>query len=83
MFSLHFISTLGDGTNDQMICFSCQQGLMMWQKDDNPWVEHARWSKHCNFVLLNMGKRFVKEICGEENTPKCTYEVDILFLVFS
>jgi len=55
---------------------------MKWQKDDNPWVEHARWSKHCTFVLLNMGKRFVKEVSDEENIPKCNLEVSNLSIIF-
>lgn len=38
---------------------------MDWEKDDDPWVEHARWSPDCSFVILNKGKQFVKEFSHE------------------
>ncbi|XP_022179047.1 death-associated inhibitor of apoptosis 2-like [Myzus persicae] len=55
------------GENDRMLCFCCNQGLMDWEVDDDPWVEHARWSPLCSYVLLSKGKRFVEEVGGEVN----------------
>lgn len=53
-----------------MLCFCCNQGLMDWEQDDNPWVEHARWAPECNFVLLKKGKRFVQEVASNANADK-------------
>ncbi|VVC24367.1 Hypothetical protein CINCED_3A022001 [Cinara cedri] len=50
---------IGDGENDQMICFCCSQGLKDWEDDDEPWTEHAKWSPTCTYVLLSKGKYFV------------------------
>jgi len=62
---------LGNGTNDQMLCFYCSQGLKDWEENDEPWTEHARWSKNCSYMLLNKGKNFVDKACGMKgNTPK-------------
>ncbi|XP_050443224.1 death-associated inhibitor of apoptosis 2-like isoform X2 [Adelges cooleyi] len=57
---------IGDGQNDQMLCFCCSQGLKDWEDDDEPWTEHARWSPNCSYVLLSKGKNFVDEACGKK-----------------
>ena len=49
------------GMHDYTKCFSCDGGLCNWEKGDNPWVEHARWFPHCNFVQLNKGETFIKK----------------------
>ncbi|XP_060859652.1 death-associated inhibitor of apoptosis 1-like [Metopolophium dirhodum] len=58
----------GTGTNDYMSCYYCGQGLIDWKDNDEPWTEHAKWSKTCNYVLLNKGKNFVDEAYGVEST---------------
>lgn len=50
-----------------MLCFCCNQGLKDWEKEDNPWMEHARWSPTCSFVLLMMGKQYVDEVSSQAN----------------
>ncbi|WAR31300.1 IAP3-like protein, partial [Mya arenaria] len=35
-------------------------GLRHWDKDDNVWIEHARWSKDCVFLLQKKGGPFVE-----------------------
>lgn len=37
---------------------------MDWEREDNPWEEHARWSSSCIFVLLSRGKHFVETVRG-------------------
>jgi len=59
---------LGNGTNDHMICYYCNQGLKDWEDNDEPWTEHARWSETCSYVLLNKGKNFVDKACGVTST---------------
>jgi len=51
-----------------MLCYYCSQGLKDWEDNDEPWTEHARWSKSCSYVLLNKGKNFVDEACGVDST---------------
>ncbi|KAE9522042.1 hypothetical protein AGLY_017562 [Aphis glycines] len=51
---------IGDGEEDQMVCFCCGHGLMWWEANDNPWVEHARWFPRCNYVRLCQGNNFVE-----------------------
>lgn len=68
------------GKSDETICFCCNQGLKEWETHDDPWVEHARWSPTCSFVLLSKGKDFVEEVGGEVNhNLNVDMEVSILF----
>lgn len=50
-----------------MLCFCCSQGLRDWEDDDEPWIEHARWSPRCSYLLLCKGKHFVDKACGKRN----------------
>lgn len=73
-----FYFILGDGENDQMMCFCCSQGLKDWEDDDEPWTEHARWSPTCSYVLLSKGKHFVDAACGYiNNNTKINQEARI------
>lgn len=55
---------------------------MDWEIDDDPWVEHARWSPLCSYVLLSKGKRFVEEVGGEVNySLQMNMEVSIFKLI--
>ncbi|XP_053397697.1 uncharacterized protein LOC123552200 isoform X2 [Mercenaria mercenaria] len=47
------------GFGDCVRCFYCGIGLRHWTKDDNPWIEHARWSRNCVFVKQKKGEEFV------------------------
>uniref|UniRef100_A0A2S2P3Z9 Apoptosis inhibitor IAP n=1 Tax=Schizaphis graminum TaxID=13262 RepID=A0A2S2P3Z9_SCHGA len=57
----------GNGRNDYTTCFFCDEILCQWTDDDEPWTEHAKWSKKCSYVLLNKGKHFVDQVCNVEN----------------
>lgn len=35
---------------DSVVCFLCQKSLDCWDEDDDPWTEHLKHSKHCNFA---------------------------------
>ncbi|XP_016661893.1 E3 ubiquitin-protein ligase XIAP isoform X2 [Acyrthosiphon pisum] len=59
---------IGNGTNDQMLCYYCSQGLKDWEENDEPWTEHAKWAHNCSFVLLNKGKHFVDKARGVKST---------------
>ncbi|XP_052239929.1 uncharacterized protein LOC127850704 isoform X2 [Dreissena polymorpha] len=50
-----FFTDLGDCVR----CFFCGIGLRHWDKDDDMWVEHARWSQNCTFLIQKKGQNFV------------------------
>ncbi|EDW10799.1 death-associated inhibitor of apoptosis 2 [Drosophila mojavensis] len=49
-------------TDDLVRCFHCNIGLRSWQKEDEPWHEHAKWSPKCQFVLLAKGPQYVRQV---------------------
>lgn len=40
------------GTGDRVICFSCKIELCKWQKTDDPWAEHLRYSSSCEYLKI-------------------------------
>lgn len=54
---------------DHVRCFYCNGGLRNWEKEDDPWVEHAKYFNSCGFLLLKKGQYFVDNImhCDEES----------------
>lgn len=44
---------------DCVRCFYCGIGLRNWDPDDDPWVEHARWSSKCPYLRDKKGIEFV------------------------
>lgn len=34
-------------------------GLRNWDPEDNPWIEHARWSPDCPYILEMKGQPFI------------------------
>lgn len=48
--------------DDQVRCFHCNGGLRSWQKEDDPWFEHAKWFPICNFVRLVKGITYVQQV---------------------
>lgn len=53
-----FYSNFGDCVR----CFHCGIGLRNWEADDNPWVEHARWSRKCPYLLQRKGQGFIDSV---------------------
>ncbi|XP_071114256.1 baculoviral IAP repeat-containing protein 7-A-like [Haliotis cracherodii] len=47
------------GQGDSVRCFFCGTGLRNWDSGDNPWVEHARWSPQCVYLVQHQGRDFV------------------------
>ncbi|XP_060599730.1 death-associated inhibitor of apoptosis 2-like [Ruditapes philippinarum] len=47
------------GFGDCVRCFQCGVGLCHWSEEDDPWIEHSRWSKDCLFVKHVRGQEFV------------------------
>ena len=34
-------------------------GMRHWAAEDEPWIEHARYQRNCEFVLVTKGLEFV------------------------
>ncbi len=50
------------GNEDVVRCFQCGIGLRKWGVTDTPWVEHARFSEHCDFCIKEKGLEYIKMI---------------------
>jgi hypothetical protein len=40
------------GESDVVRCFGCSIRLSQWEKTDDPWVEHLKWSPECSFLKM-------------------------------
>lgn len=49
------------GYGDATICFQCGCGLKRWLKNDDPFIEHARYSPHCHYLKLIKGEVFIRD----------------------
>ena len=47
------------GIEDSVKCFSCNITLRSWERGDDPWTEHARWSPRCDYVKTVKGEAFI------------------------
>ncbi|KAK3594451.1 hypothetical protein CHS0354_015450 [Potamilus streckersoni] len=47
------------GFSDCVRCFHCGVGLRHWMSEDDPWIEHTRWSASCFYVYKMKGEEFV------------------------
>ncbi|CAK8686351.1 unnamed protein product [Clavelina lepadiformis] len=47
------------GVRDRVKCWYCNGGLQNWERDDDPWEEHAKWFPMCEFVLQRKGPDYV------------------------
>jgi hypothetical protein len=64
------------GFGDCVRCFYCGIGLRHWADEDDPMIEHARWSKDCIFLKRFMGDEFISLVqlavsYTRDNTPLC------------
>ena len=50
------------GERDRVKCWYCNGGLQNWERDDNPWEEHAKWFPLCEYVLQQKGPDYVHEV---------------------
>merc|ERR1712130_806281 len=54
---------------DATKCFHCNTTLHSWEADDDVWVEHAKWSSKCGFLIAQRGLEFVRENTQRQNVP--------------
>lgn len=50
------------GNQDFVRCFHCGIGLRNWEEDDDPYVEHCRWSPNCQYMKLKKGQAFIDAV---------------------
>ncbi|KAM3965021.1 death-associated inhibitor of apoptosis 1-like [Aphomia sociella] len=50
------------GTGDKAQCFFCGGGLKDWERDDDPWKEHALWFPTCFFISIFKDFKFKQAI---------------------
>ncbi|KAH9494786.1 hypothetical protein Btru_020610 [Bulinus truncatus] len=49
------------GVSDRVRCFWCNVELHEWEAGDSPWVEHARFSPECQYVIKEMGQFLIEK----------------------
>lgn len=54
------------GVGDSVRCFFCGGGLRNWDRDDDPWLEHATWYPECVFLILRKGAEYVRRVSNGE-----------------
>ncbi|XP_068117012.1 baculoviral IAP repeat-containing protein 1-like [Hyperolius riggenbachi] len=56
------------GIRDTVQCFSCGGCLGNWEKDDDPWKEHAKWFPDCSFLQSQKNRdeieQYILSYCG-------------------
>ncbi|XP_014296634.2 baculoviral IAP repeat-containing protein 7-B-like [Microplitis demolitor] len=55
--------------NDQTLCFHCGGGLKYWIKEDDPWVEHAKWFNKCYWLWSVKGQSFIDRVQEQMGIP--------------
>ncbi len=48
--------------NNFIKCFHCSGILRKWDKDENPWIEHAIHYPYCDFLEDQKGETFIDEL---------------------
>lgn len=49
-------------SSDRVICFCCGGGLNHWEKEDDPWEQHALWFGNCDYVRIMKSKEFISMV---------------------
>ncbi|XP_063603119.1 baculoviral IAP repeat-containing protein 3-like [Penaeus indicus] len=74
-------SRTGAGYGDQVNCFHCGVGIRNWERDDDPWTQHAMWNPECYYVRTLKGQTYidtakmVKSALFRKPTLERTYSV--------
>jgi hypothetical protein len=51
-FTLASAGFIYTGEGDVVRCFGCNIRVSQWEKTDNPWTEHLKWSPDCVFLKM-------------------------------
>ncbi|XP_033740295.1 uncharacterized protein LOC117327437 [Pecten maximus] len=50
------------GDDDIVRCFNCDIGLAEWDREDDPWIEHARHIPECSFLKEKKGEEYIGDV---------------------
>lgn len=50
------------GKEDRVICFNCGGGLKDWEKEDDPWEQHALWYYDCSHLRTIKSLRYIETV---------------------
>ncbi|XP_073480516.1 baculoviral IAP repeat-containing protein 1-like isoform X2 [Aquarana catesbeiana] len=54
------------GSRDTVQCFSCGGCIGIWEKDDDPWREHAKWFPECTFLKSKISPEDIQQYVQNE-----------------
>ncbi|XP_064644613.1 baculoviral IAP repeat-containing protein 7-like [Lineus longissimus] len=63
------------GDEDRTECYFCGIPLKLWDIQDDPWIEHARFSQDCQFLHFHKGWAFVKAVLEFYDLPTIGIQV--------
>ena len=66
------------GPGDLVKCFICGVALRNWNYENDPWLEHARFSPKCLYVLLHKGDEYVKDSINKPKKRLSDEDLDFL-----
>jgi baculoviral IAP repeat-containing protein 7/8 len=58
------------GYGDATICFYCGCGLKKWLKDDDPYIEHAKWNRCCEYLRVVKRQAYINDVHNVFNWAK-------------
>ena len=58
-FKFYFINSLLSLSPEKFNSPFLYKGLRHWTGEDDPWIEHARWSRNCVFLKQKKGDEFI------------------------
>ena len=53
------------GILDKVSCFSCGKSFFNWERNDNPWKQHALWIPKCDHIIESKGRDFIDRVVQE------------------
>ena len=58
------------GVGDKVKCFHCGVYLKDWERTDNPWNEHYKWSPNCDYIKIVGWTRGIDVVDAEDTSAK-------------
>lgn len=68
---------------DEVQCYLCGVRVSKWLPEDDPWIQHAKWSKHCRFLLRKKGVEFVNRANSSNASTFLSSSVSVTASKFS
>ena len=68
-FSLAKAGFYYTGEHDKVQCFACSVKITRWERTDDPWLEHKKWSSQCVYLKITG--------CGEEKPCEHPMQISV------